>query len=115
LACSKPDVQQRRHDLRQVATDAQDGCSKDAVRSGQRNPFKTSDTKTLAALGTASVENFTPTPGRHAGAESMGTLALDVARLERSFHENLFTRWLCPAAQSARVAKGERILWMAAG
>lgn len=42
--------------------------------------------QTLAALGTATVQDMTTTLGGHAGAETVGALALEYAGLESSFH-----------------------------
>ena len=39
----------------------------------------------MTAFGATALENFTAVFGRHAGAETVGTLTLEIARLEGSF------------------------------
>ena len=53
----------------------------------------------FTALGATGVEDFTAPTGRHPGAKTMVALALEVARLERSLHQNS----LHAACERARV------------
>jgi len=46
-----------------------------------------SDAEPLAALGAPGIKNFASTTSGHPRAKTMGTLALDIARLKSSFHQ----------------------------
>ena len=63
-------------------------------RSDRANPLgargKRSDGQTLAALGTACIDDQTAAAGLHACAETMGADSLDLAGLIRSFHDAAF-------------------------
>jgi hypothetical protein len=64
----------------------------EVMRAGMAGLAKTaSGAQALATFCATGAENFTAAPGRHAGTEPVGTLALDLAGLECALHGNLLT------------------------
>jgi hypothetical protein len=86
----------------------------EVMQAGADDPAgKASGGQSLAAFRSTGTDNLAATAGRHASAEAVRALALDVARLECALHRNLLATTALPCGLAW--LKGERILGTSTG